>query len=514
MNPRIQHVDSRPGGQRSLEGFIIPSLLALIIAFSMLMIVVSGVISSTLGSATRNQNSQMALNIAEAGVNYYLWHMSHSSNDYKDGKTTPSTPDPVLGYGPYLHDYFDGTGTKKGTFSLYIQPGTTGSGVITVRSKGVPVGSSSVSRTVQAKLGAPAFSTYAVVSNAELWFGSTEAADGAVHSNVGVKMDGSNSSSVTSSNATYVPSASSGNGSGTTRPGVWCDIAITTPSCAARSKASWRYPVPSVDFNKITTDLCSLKKTATNNQATNACTLRPARSSSYVPPRQTGFSNSIGYLITLNTNGTYTLSNVNDERDSRSNYTSALSLTTVASNIAIPASGVIFVEDNVWLRTEATGFDGRVTIASARLAVTGSTVATIVDNLLYKDKTAGNDSIGVIAENNVDLAPYVPAPLEVDGAFIAQTGRVQFRPRYNDNGNNTIGYVDPVKKLSFFGSIASNEQWTWSWVRCGAQTTTCWSGFEYNETKYDENLRYNPPPSFPVTSTYDILEWREIIATP
>ena len=258
------------------DGFIIPALLALIVACSMLMVVVSSVISNTLGSATRNQNSQMALNIAEAGVNYYLWHMSHNATDYKDGKSTPTTPDPTYGYGPYVHNYVDGTGKIKGTYTLYIQPGINGSSVTTVRSKGIPTGSPTISRTLQAKIGAPSFSTYAVVSNAELWFGSTEVADGPVHSNVGVKMDGINNSSVTSANATYVPSSSSGNGSGTTRPGVWCDTAITNPSCASRSKASWRYPVPAVDFNKITTDLCGLKKTATNNQASNACNQRPA----------------------------------------------------------------------------------------------------------------------------------------------------------------------------------------------------------------------------------------------
>lgn len=496
------------------SGFIVPALLALIIAFSMLMVVVSSVISNTLGSATRNQNSQMALNIAEAGINYYLWHMSHNPTDYKDGQSLPATPDSTYGYGPYVHNYTDGTGKVKGTYTLYIQPGSDGSGVTTVRSKAVPVGSPTISRTVEAKIGAPSFSTYAVVSNSELWFGSTEVADGGVHSNVGVKMDGVNNSSVTSSKATYVPSSSSGNGSGTTRPGVWCDVAITNPNCATRSTQSWRYPVPSVDFNKITTDLCSLKKTATNNQASNACSQRPARTDSYLPPRNTSFNDAIGYLITLNNNGTYTLSNVNNERDTRSNYSSALSTSLVASNIAIPNSGVIFVEDNVWVRSEASGFDGRVTIASARLAVSGSTVATIADNLLYADKYSGNDSIGVIAEYNIDVAPYVPAPLEINAALIAQTGRVQFRPRYNYNGASTVGYIDPTKNLTFFGSVASNLQWTWSWIRCSSQSTSCWSGFEYNETKYDENLRYNPPPYFPVTTTYDILQWREIVATP
>ena len=495
----------------NLGGFIVPTVLMVIVVFSILMISVASVINVTLGDAARNQSSQMALNIAEAGVNYYLWHVSHNNSDYKDGQTTPSAPVANLGYGPYVHSYRDGSGNVVGTFTLYISPGTAGSNVITVRSTGKMNGSRSPSRTVQARIGAPSFSTYAVVSNSQLWFGDTEIADGPVHSNVGVKMDGPNNSDVTSSNLTYVPT-NSGAGSGSTKAGVWCDPNITNPNCTTRSKVSWRYPVPSVDFNKVTTDLCQLKKTATNNQASNSCSQRPSRTAGYIPPRATGYNRAYGYLITLNTNGTYNLSSVSAENDTRANYTSALTSSVVANNVAIPSNGIIFVEDNVWVRSEAGGFDGRVTIASARLAVSGQTTVSVVDNIKYKDQYSGGDAIGLIAENNIDIAPYVPVPLTVHSAMIAQAGRVQFRPESYSNSQATVGYVTESQRLNFFGSVASQEQWTWSWLRCGnTNSTSCWSGFRYNETKYDENLRYAPPPNFPVTSTYDILEWREVI---
>lgn len=497
------------------SGMIIPALLMVIIIFSFLVVGLSDIISSTLGEATRTESKQMSLNIAEAGINYYLWHMSHANNDFKDGQSTPATPDPELGYGPYEHDYRDAFGNIRGTFTLYILPGANGSNVVTVKSIGRASGFlQNTSRTLEAKIGAPSFSTFAVVGNSELWFGNTEVADGPVHSNAGVKMDGPNNSEVTSSNSTYIPSSSSGPGSGSTKPGVWCDPSITDPNCNTRSKASWRYPATSVDFNKLTADLCNLKKQATNNQASNACNARPTRTSSYIPPYQTSYSINRGYLIILNTNGTYTLKSVTNERDNRSNYGAALSVSTIATNIAIPSSGVIFVEDNVWVVSESGGFDGRVTIASARLAVNGATTITIADNVKYKDQYTGNDAIGLIAEDNIDVAPYVPVPLTIHGALIAQSGKVQFRPEYNYTGGNTIGYINSNQTLNFFGSIASNEQWTWSWIRCGSNSASCWSGFKNNTTQYDENLRYSPPPSFPVTSTYDILEWREVIVAP
>ena len=497
------------------QGFIIPALLALIITFGTLMIVVSGVISNTLGSAARNQSSQVAINIAEAGINYYLWHMSHNSGDYKDGTTAAQTPDSVLGYGPYVHDYKDSTGAKRGTFTLYIKPGENGSNVTTVRSEAKQVGAASIERVVVAELGAPSFSAYAVASNSELWFGSTETADGPVHSNVGVKMDGPNNSVVTSANQTYVPSSSSGPGSGSSRPGVWCDSSITSPNCNTRSKDSWRYPIASIDFNKISGDLCSLKKSALNDQSSNACNKKPSRTSGYVPPANTQFSDDKGYLITLKTNGKYKLEEVRSENDMQVDYDSALNTRSTIDNITIPSDGIVFVEDNVWVRTEAGGFDGRITIASARLAVSGDTVATIVDNVKYKDKFTGNDAIGIISEDNLDIAPYIPVPLEINAALISQRGRVQFRPNYNYNSYyDTPGYIQSNETLNFFGSIASNEQWTWSWVRCSYNSTSCWSGFKNNTTSYDENLRYAPPPNFPVTNTFDILKWREVIKAP
>ena len=60
--------------------------------------------------------------MAEAGINYYVWHLNHNNSDYKDGGTTPSTPDPQLGYGPYTHDYINSNGAKEGTYTLWIKP--------------------------------------------------------------------------------------------------------------------------------------------------------------------------------------------------------------------------------------------------------------------------------------------------------------------------------------------------------------------------------------------------------
>lgn len=505
------------GKERGEKGFLLPGLLIFISAFAILALAVGGMLMTTLGTAIRNQNSETAFNAAEAGLNYYLWHMNHNSSDVKDGQSTPATEGP-LGYGPYVHDYTSLSGASLGSYTLWIKPGLPGSTTVTVRSIGSAKNDPNLLRTVEARIGAPSFSTYAVVGNTALWFGNTESTSGAVHSNIGIKMDGSNTDQVTSARATYTVPSWSGPGAGTTKPGVWCDTAITTPvNCNTRSKTSWSYPVPAVDFNKVSGDLCQLKKIATNNTAANACNLTPARTAGYIPPvNSSAYSATVGYIITLNDNGTYSLERVSNERDTRTPWSSALTRTAVQTGITIPTSGVVFVEDNVWVRTAGpNGFDGRITIASARLSVSGAPDAIIADDIKYLDKYNGNDTVGIVAEDSVEVAPYVGAPVEISGAFISQSGSVGIRQKYKETGNWVSGYALSTQALTFFGSLASNQVWTWSVMLCGtASNANCWAGYRYTNTNYDENLRYSPPPNFPVTSSFDILSWREVLTRP
>jgi len=198
----------------------------------------------------------------------------------------------------------------------------------------------------------------------------------------------------------------------------------------------------------------------------------------------------------------------------------------VATGVSIPSSGVIFAEDNVWVRTSST-FTGRVTIASGRLASSSySTDIVIADNVLYADKN-GNDAIGLIAEDSVIIAPYaIPQSgnftFEVDAAVIAQSGSVTYPDEYRSNGNCTKGWVNSGQKLLFYGSISARQTWTWTWQRGGSCGLSAYdsssgyyiSGVKNNTTQYDYSMQYAPPPSFPITSTYNILSWREVLTKP
>jgi Tfp pilus assembly protein PilX len=519
------------------QGSVLVTVISFIIAIGIFMVAAVELIDTNMSIVGNGVKSQRALNMAEAGINYYLWHLSHNSGDFKDGKTTPATPDAQLGYGPYIHNYVDDNATTEGTYTLWIKPQDSNNNIVNIRSIG-KVSGSNITRTIDATIGAPSFASYGLVSDAAFWFGNTETATGPVHSNQGVRMDGASTTDVTSVNTTYTPPASLG-GDGSSHPGVWCKSTVTTPvDCNTRSKVDWRYPVPTIDFNQIIGSLCSMKKTAFLSDSStaslagqsNACTRVPTtRTPAYLPQRSTNGSFSItrGYLITLNTNGTYDLFSVNAENDRLTPYTSALTLQAVASSISIPASGVIFAEDNVWVRSNPT-FHGRVTIAAGRLATSSSANIVIADDLIYSTKN-GEDAIGLVAEDSVIIAPYAPPSsgsfeFEVDAATIAQSGSVTYPVRYRSDSNRcTRGWSNSNQKFTFFGAVASRQTWTWTWSlgnsACGDATYSnnshsYISGIEYNNTQYDYSLLYYPPPSFPITSTYNVLSWREVLTKP
>jgi hypothetical protein len=520
---------------------MIPALLAVIIAFGVMG---SAIVEVTLTNFTTVGNvvkSQQAFNIAESGLNYYMWHLNHNATDYKDGGSTPTTPDPSLGYGPYTHNYIDTNGVNEGTYTLWIKPASSGSTIVTVRSIGKAAGTN-ITRTVQAQIGSPSFASYAVASDSALWFGNTESADGPVESNQGVRMDGPSNSTVSSANATYTPSGQIG-GDGNSHPGVWCNLTVTTPvNCNTRSKSAWTYPVPQIDFNQVSSALCTMKKVAFAADASTsalasqstACSQTPAtRTSAYIPQLSTSFSLTKGYLIKLNNNDTYDLLKVNSENDQLTPYTNALSTTPVATGIAVPSSGVVFVEDNVWVLSNPN-FHGRITIASGRLATANNTDIVIAGPLVYSTKN-GSDAIGLVAEDSVYVAPYAPPAtgafnFEVDGALLAETGNVVFGENissgnasiYRNNPNAcTRGWTNSNQTFTFYGSVATRQTWTWTWINghCGDNAydpvnNYYISGIENNDTQYDYNLQYAPPPSYPLTSGYNILSWREVLVRP
>ena len=419
----------------------------LFIAFATAVIAIS---TANLKLTKSNERSVSNLEVAEAGVNYYMWHLSHNNKDYCDGETCVSDPP----YGPYIHQYTDPTGKVLGTFELYITPPALGESVTTVKSIGKVSGTLG-DRTVTAELGMPSFARYAFLVGTECWFGSDETTNGPVHSNVGVHFDGIANGIISSSSTTYTPSAQFG-GDGRVHDGVWGN---------GGPKNYWVFPVPAVDFNRVSVDFTNLR----NKSLTGGINL--TRSSSQ------------GYYLHLRTDNKIDIYRVSRER------TSGITATFIETRNS-PSNGVLYAEDNVWV--DGT-YNNKITIA-AHTPGSGQPTIKIKNNLLYQAKD-GTNSIGLVAEGNIEVPQYASDSLEIDAALLSQTGHVWY----------PYAYGAIKSSIQVYGSISTYLTWTWTWV----SGSTVVSGYRNTTQTYDPYLTLNPPPEFPTTGTYAILSWRE-----
>ncbi len=439
------------------RGYIMLTALVFGLVLSWLGAIGAQILINNMHAQLFEERSERALEVAEAGVNYYLWHLAHNPSDYQDGGIGGAGPS----YGPYAHNYYDNDGNLLGTYKLTITPPSNGSTIATVQSIGQVTGLPG-SRTVLAQLGQPSFSNYIFLSNTELNFSATSTTTGPVFSNVGIQFNGTNNGPVTAARRTYV-SAYDGN----THAGVWG---------AGGPTSQWAYPVPSIDFTSVTVNLSNLQ------------TLAQASGGVYL-----NGSGALGWYLSLRSDGTIDIYKVTSE-------TGAGITKTFVRNQAAPTNGILFSTENLWL--SGTNWPGRITIAAAKLPDNSATRKTIklVDNLTYAAKD-GSAVIGLVAQADIFVPAYVPNTLEINAAVLAQYGSVGY-----DTSNGGL-------KASFtlYGGIAQNQNnYGFKTLGCGSYCT----GFPTTAYNFDSHLIYAPPPQFPTTGNYSVLNWREQLYNP
>ena len=439
---------------RNNNGYALPFILMLAAVFLIFAAVVLGRSAYNQFQSKSVVDRVKALNLAEAGINYYMWHLSHNNTDYQDDTAQPANPP----FGPYLHQYTDSSSNTIGTFTLTIDPPTQGGNAVTVTSIGQPQNSSAI-KTLQAQIGIPSFSGYVFVSATEAWFGETEETTGKVLSNIGVHYDGVANGPVMAANATYTPSPEFG-GDGEVHPGVWG---------TGGPQSYFQYPVPPVNFQQITADLKIIEDAA------------------IAQGLRLGASGQLGYSVNLNA-ANMTISKVTRER--------ANGITTSSPHsYDYPQNGVLFIADNVWV-SGTLGPSRKLTIASARLPDVSSTNTTIkIGGSVHYTQNDGTNVLGLIAQKDIIVPQYAPTNLKIDASLLAQKGHV-YQPYYGKVFNS----------VEVYGSIATFDFWTWSWVDGYGHTV---SGFQNTSLIYDEHLTLSPPPFYPKTGNYQILNWRE-----
>ena len=435
---------------------------------------------------------EQAFQIAEAGIEYYRWHLAHVSTDYQDGTGAP---------GPYVHEYRDATGAVIGTFTLTITPPPVGSTLVIVVSEGVVTANPSITRRIEAKFAIPSIAKFAFVANSKMRFGAGTEVFGPIHSNDGIRFDGLAHNLVTSFKYSY----DDPDHSGADEYGVHTHLSPsdpvppvppppgTPPSRTDVFISGRQVSVPEVDWNGFTQDLSQMKTDAQTSG------------------RYFAGSGALGYNIVLKTDDTFDLYTVTSLVSPQSNcYNSqnqsgwgtwSIASETLLGNYAFPANGLVFLEDNVWV--EGTISSARLTIAAGRFPESSSTNANIIVNedIRYTNYD-GADVLGLIAQGNINVGLVSNDVLTIDAAIVAKNGRAG-RYYYRYAFSKSCSPYHQRDTINLFGMIATKERYGFAY--------TDGNGYETRNIIYDGNLLYGPPPSFPLTSDqYQTISWREL----
>lgn len=430
---------------------------------------------------------EQALHIAEAGLDYYRWFLSHNPGNLTNGTGLA---------GPYTYAVNDPEGGQLGTASLTVT-GNTQCGVlqsVDLTSVGTSDQNSGYPRTISVRYMQRNVAEHAFLSNSNVWFGSTNASVGPYFSNGGIREDGSNNSTVTSALSTFTCDSSMGCSPTQSKAGVFGSGA---------GSALWQYPASSIDFSGMATNFNTLKGYA---QASGKYLYDATVSSNH---------DSRGFHIILKANGTYDVYKVtgstwvygyrsNGDCSSNGGWCYDYDIITTESyvgNYAVSSTcGLIYVEGTLWL--EGT-LNGKLTIVAAD---PGSYAPDIIlnGNIAYAT-TDGTTGLTAIAEHSVRIPLKSPDTMNIRGIFVAQTGyygRDYYTQGYT-SGNDS--YV-LRSTLNVIGSLVSAQRAGVAWTSGGSVV----SGYQNRTNSYDRVLAFNPPPFTPVTSAdFHFALWDE-----
>lgn len=460
-------------------------LLILVLVFGSIF----GVILSSFISyiVTQNQlvnfryEQQRATEIAEAGLNYYRWHLAHFPADVTDGTGLP---------GPYVHVYKDPLGTDIGEFSLEVSSSTYCGAIaaIDIASTGFTYDNPSAKSTVRARYVRPSVAEYSFITNSGVWYGEDETVVGPVHSNQGIRMEAAHNATIGSGQSSWTCDSSYGCSPTRVVNGVYTTSGLATPGL-------FNFPVSPIDFAGISLDLSDIKNKAIN------------KGGIYYGP-----SGAYGYSVTFYGDGTVNVRRVTNTYDYQS-YSSAQgwhygerNAITASTNLATktinPSCPVLFFEDKVWVKGDVRQ---KVTLAAANLSLGAETNVVLSGNLSY---IPGSDAgLLVLAEDDIDLGLDVPNDMTISGIFIAQNGRYGRNFYHTSYFSSTYDPYVIRNSLNTLGTVVSNQRSVTTWLSGGGTVT---SGFRNNISSYDRNQVDDPPPLTPETNdVYIFKKWQQ-----
>lgn len=471
---------------RTLGGF---TMLFTLILGTIFLTVLSAttfrVIIEHSGEVSKTERAQ-AFAIAEAGLEYYKWHLAKHPGDTTNGTGNP---------GPFTLPFVDPEEGEVGEYTLTLAPilncGTTTA--IDITSVGRVHANPSASVSLTGRYARPSIAEYAYIINDSVWAGADRVITGRYHTNGGVRMDGTANSSVTSARSTWSCTSSFGCSPASTTPGVWG---------AGPNKQLWEYPVPSFDFAGISQDFPTLKTLAQSDGL-------------YFASRG-GYSNTDrGWRLQFNADQTVTVWPVRRTSDITATHIDNTSVEVLdpfvitaedaPTTYAIPSDcGIVYVEDRAWISGTV---DGKVTVVVADTVQPSYNPDAIIRNDIVYEAYDGTDGLTLLSEGHVYIAPDSEDYLDISAIIVAQNGyfgRNLYKCNYASYHHKT--------QLTVRGTIVSNkrEGSKWSYSDNSPYCPNAWSGYNTRVNAYDRRLAVDPPPFTPfISPEYRYIEWRE-----
>lgn len=496
-----------------------------LIIMSIVMIILVSMlsyISSQLKFGLKRVEREEAFQIAEAGIYYYRWYLAH--------QTAGKTPQQVNTFwetgGGSVGFSYEADYEGVGKYIIKVTPPISGSTIATVTSAGHTYKEPDIKRTVKARFRRPSWSEYAVLANDFMRFGDGTEVYGKIHSNAGIRFDGVANNIVSSLLGSVDDPDHDGNkefgvhthvnpppGSGINDNFRSSEAPPTSPVPSRTDvfKAGRQFPVSEVSFNGVISNLALMKSQAEiggtkgiyfgsanpmriifkTDGTFDAYKIYSYNEASYAITSYVGTKNSNGtgdICETGATNGP----NAGCQNETYGNGRRAWTCYCNAKNYLIPDDGVIFVENNAWVEGVIDG--KKVTVVAANISGNGLPTNIYVgnNNLRYTNYD-GNDVIGLVAQKNLLVIRDSQNILTIDGALLAQSGRVG-RDWYNSAYNKST--------ITINGSLATNQRYGFAY--------TDGTGYHTRILNFDNNLLYYPPPYFPTGTDYAIDLWEEI----
>jgi len=475
--------------------------------------------------------SNQAVHIAEAGVNYYRWVLYHDPEEYCNKETCRASTTP---YGPYA--YSDATGSITGHYELYITPpAINGSTIVTVKSIGWEDTHPNTKRAIEVKLGRPSWSNFATLSNNDIRFGEDTEVWGPIHSNGGIRFDGIAHNIITSAKEYYQDPDhidsdvfaygvhthnGAGNGTYNTTEEGNPGLSLPAPDQSSVFLSGREFPVPVISFSLLDNYISETYAKASSS----GIIIDPRATGVADPKSEISLQDCInstcdeGFHITLKTNNTFDIREVSAVEPNWNNNPSAPSKSWsiktegVARNFSIPANGIIFVKNHVWVDGDINGSKVNILAFFEPFTAITDTANIVINKDLQYTNYDGTDSIGLIAQGDIGPGLYSEGALSgtedqmelrIDAAMIAKSGRVGRLYYKHANGDE----YPKRYKITIYGSLATNERYGFSYS-CGSSDEWC-SGYKIRNIYYDNNLTLDPPANFPTTGEYTFVSWKE-----